>query len=786
MNRFFLGHCSFLVLLFTSCASYKYKGFKEFKKNTSITLTADNLNEFEIINFSDNKSISKINGGTGKVGIYPLKKKKLNIVLQNPIYDPINIKLERTVRPIALSKDIALGIFTFGIPVIIDAFNPDFYMLKKSSRNINVHFEYKQSYMKEEFDKISKSKNPSDFENWIKNYSKSTIKEQVIDHKDSLELSIALSKETESAIDDYISLHQQSNYLKEAQAIKNEMVAAREMFESAKTSNTVGSYEVFLEKYPRSLHNTEAHKKLVLAAEKEALNSGSSVVMKDYIIKYLDVQKSYLNSEELDENKIAISKAIDNQLVKDNIKNDSKKNYQEYSNLWKAFKQLKNEISQDYLPNLQLTLSFQPKICDLIFTYLKDANTTDKQKVLIDNITRDFPQLDLYEKDKNVLVTVIENANNSSGSVKLFNVSYLPYYFNNMSESDVLIGRSQYQYKNNDYQALKNITYEEISIANGQLNGAIKCFQNDNLDFSLNIINGNPKEISYHQNGKLVKTLYFLPNYKTYEFEFENGVNLSLKSLDSKIEEGNNYLKLGNYDQAISVFENAAKNDYPPTISQNTVLQKSINTAKSQQAAYLQKLEQERIAEQKKRDALEAAYSQKLEQERIVEQKKRDAIEAEKRKPIVLDDYYDLWDYPSKYLGRNVAMAVYHNNISDKYVIHQREQSSYKEGGAQNEKFKGTFAYIPPSQLKTKYTTYNYKHFIEVTTGKDITVNIPDKFFENDLIPHDTGQSWYVIIVNVYPMRESRGSGQKGIYNDNVGSGEAVTYELIDIKRYKK
>ncbi|MFM7681641.1 MAG: hypothetical protein ACKO7P_02735, partial [Bacteroidota bacterium] len=403
---------------------------------------------------------------------------------------------------------------------------------------------------------------------------------------------------------------------KEAQSIKNEMVAAREMFESAKSSNTVASYEAFLTKYPRSLHNTEAHRKLVIAAEKVALNSGLIVSMRDYINKYLVVQKSYLSSKELDEKKIAISKAIDVQLVKDNIKKDPKKVYQEYSNLWKAFNQLKSEVPQDYLPDLQSTLSYQSKICDLIFTQLKDANTSDKQKVLIDKITVDFPQLELYEQNKNVLITVLDNLNSSSGSVKLFNVDYIPNYFNNMSERDALIGRNFYQYKGNDYEALHNITYEEVTVANGQLNSVIKCFQNNNLDFSLNISNGNPKEISYFQNGKLVKTLYFLPNYKTYNYEFENGVNLTLQELDKKINEGNSYLKAGNYDMAISTFENAAKNDFPSTISQNTTLQKNISAAKSQKVAHLQKLEQERIAEEKKRkfeeEKLRAEYSKNI------------------------------------------------------------------------------------------------------------------------------------------------------------------------------
>jgi hypothetical protein len=652
---------SFVVTIFlSSCASYKYNGSKERRKNNYVTITSDNLRDYTVEYSSDQKKSEQVNSSSKEISINELKKKNLSLTLTNPIYDPISIQLERTVRPIALSKDIALSIFTFGIPVIVDVFNPDFYMLKKSSRKVSVHFEYKQSYMKEEYDKISKSKKPSDFENWIKNYPKSTIKQKVIDHKDSLELSIALSKETETAIDDYISSHQQSNYLKEAQSIKNEMVAAREMFESTKSTNTVSSYEAFLAKYPRSLHNTEAHRKLVLAAEKLALSSGMITSMQDYIIRYLDIEKSYFSSKELDEKKIAISKAIDAQLIKDNIKKDPKKVYQEYSNLWKAFNQLKNEVPQDYLPDLQSTLSYQSKICDLIFTQLKDANTSDKQKVLVDKIAGDFPQLDLYEKNKNILITVLENTNNSTGSVKLFNVGYMPHYFNNMSERDALIGRNFYQYKNNDFEALQNIAYEEISLANGQLNGVVKCFQNNNLDLSLNLSNGDPKEISYHQNGKLVKTLYFLPNYKTYNYEFENGVNLTLQELDKKINEGNSFLKSGNYDQAISVFENAAKNDFPSTISQNTTLQKNITSAKTQKAAYIQKLEQERIATEKKREQERKAEEAK----RIEKQKQQEQERIRRENTFVEIDEYEFADNSASYIGQNIGVRGWYSGSS--------------------------------------------------------------------------------------------------------------------------
>lgn len=695
---------SFLIVFFSSCASYKYNGSKERRKNNYITFTSDNLREYTVEYSSDQKKSEQVNSSSKEISIDELKKKNLSLTLTNPIYDPISIQLERTVRPIALSKDIALSIFTFGIPVIVDVFNPDFYMLKKSSRKVSVHFEYKQSYMKEEFDKISKSKNPSDFENWIKNYPKSSIKQKVIDHKDSLELSIALSKETEAAIDDYISSHQQSNYLKEAQSIKNDMVAAREMFESTKFTNTVASYEAFLDKYPRSLHNTEAHRKLVFAAEKVALNSGVISSMKDYINRYLDVQKSYFSSKELDDKKISISKSIDNQLVKDNIKKDPKKVYQEYSNLWKAFNQLKNEVPQDYLPDLQSTISYQSKICDLIFTQLKDANTSDKQKVLVDKITIDFPQLDLYEKNKNILITVLENTNNSTGSVKLFNVGYMPHYFNNMSERDALIGRNFYQYKNTDFEALKNITYEEIGITNGQLNGVIKCFKNTDQDFSLNISNGNPKEISYYQNGKLVKTLYFLPNYKTYNYEFENGVNLTLQELDKKINEGNSYLKAGNYDMAISTFENAAKNDFPTTINQNTTLQKNISTAKSQKAAYLQKLEQERIAEEKKR---------KVEEEKLrVEYSKNICISGKFVCENSLADGVDWSESPELY------NLTYHK-LASKYAVTKFNANGTAESGSGDRYGRGV-----------DFDMYGFY----TITGNTITIDWQDKYVGDDVL----------------------------------------------------
>jgi len=648
----------FLVIsLLSSCASYNYNNQSN---DRSIKVKSDNVKDFELVSSETKVQLAKTSSGYTQYRLASFKKDNLSMVLTHPNYESVSIQVKKTIRPKALIKDVGLSVFTFGIPIVIDVFKDDFYRVSPKTREFNVHFEYKQSYMKEEFDKISKSKNPSDFENWIKNYPKSTIKQQVIDHKDSLELTIALSKETETAIDDYITSHQQSNYLKEAQSIKNEMVAARELFAKTKTDNTVAAYESFLEKYPRSLHNKEAHKLLTDAAEKVAVNSQNSTSMVNYMKTYLIPNAQFFNTTELDLRKSKISKAIDAQLIKENIKTDPKKTYDYYSNLWKSYINMRNQGLEPYLNHLEQTYGYLSKICDVLFVKVKEANTLEKQSSLIAKINSDFPSLDIYDATKNPIITTLENMQKGTGVVKLFNVGYLPHYFNNMSERDALIGRGFYTYKDSTYTSLKGITFEEISFANGVLNGISKAYKDDILDFAMNIGASGPKEISYYQNSKLVYITTFLPNYKEYSYEFDNGINLTLQALDQKINEGNSYLKSGNYDQAISIFENAAKNNFPSTISQNTSLQKNITSAKTQKAAYLQKLEQERIAAEKKR-----------EQERIAEEAKRIQIQKQQEQErirrentFVEIDEYEFADNSASYIGQNIGVRGWYSGSS--------------------------------------------------------------------------------------------------------------------------
>ncbi len=542
------------IILLCSCASHNYS-YNKIRKNQTFTVISDNFNDFSVVTKSASTKVEKNNNvaNVTHITLDNLKKENLKVQLSHPNYDSIQIDLKRTVRPDALAKDIGLGVFTLGIPIIVDVFKHEFYRISPKTRNFNVHFEFRQSFMLDEYQKISKSNNPTDYENWLKNYPKSNIFQKVVDHKDSLELSIALSKQSESAIDEYLTSHQNSNYLKEAQSIKNEMVSAREMFESAKQKDKVEFYEAFLTKYPKSLHNKDAHRLMVNSAEKSAITSEKLEKMKDYVFNYLIPNESFFIQSEIDDKKRNISLAFDKQLLKKNVKNDPKNQYSEYSNLWKEYISYRNQIPSDYF-NFSPS-SYQKTISGIVFNKLKENSIKEKQKSFVAKLPIDFQNFTLKNDNENIVIScldiILNNNENVSGLLKLYDVNYISHYDSKLTENDEVYQLNKYDYKGSEYIALQNIDFEEISFSSGRLNGAIKCYENSKLDFSCNISNGNFKELAYYQNGKLVKT-YTITDDLSYEYEFENGENLTIKDFNSKIKQ---------FKDSQKVLSNHLKND---------------------------------------------------------------------------------------------------------------------------------------------------------------------------------------------------------------------------------
>jgi hypothetical protein len=662
------------TVLFSGCASVQYKnrGYNNF-----FGMYSDNCNEYKISVITDNVGftvdkgspleITKFNKSqqnqnlVREVVISPLnlnyeksniivmrnfKKEGLKINLTHANYDTIQLEIKRKVRPGALVKDIGFSLFTLGIPLLVDAYKSDFYKNSKDSKKFKVHFEYSQSFMRDEYIKIANSMEPQYFNEWIAKFPKSEIKKTVINKKDSVELVIAISKGQESAIDEFINSHKESKFIDEAVLIKKEMTNARELYKNACMKNTVESYEEFLLKYPNSLHNKEAHLKLVDAAEKRALESRSSEKIVEYIIRYLKPNAHYItelsleeknwaigksesdikfvSSQKLDDKNSRLTKALDELTIKELGALNSNIDYSAYSKMWKKYISLvDNKDIKPFLNSFSQTESYSDEICDVLFNTLKEANTKEKQKVWEEKTLSDFPKFDslpymVLSNGKiinNIFIRVLEQQKKGSGQIKLYDVNFI-------KNSDViqkyfpLEKIKNYTYKNNYYTTLEGVNVEELNYSKGELNGVNRALRDNVIDITITI-KGMTKDISYYQMGKLVKTTYYPDDYRDYynplepggmglnlndySYEFENGINLTLKMLEEKNKEGLELMKQGNYSEAWSILKKARENNIPKNISENLALDKSISEAKKQVEKIEKQQEEKRLADEKRR-----------------------------------------------------------------------------------------------------------------------------------------------------------------------------------------
>ena len=533
-------------------------------------------------------------------------------------YDSIRVDARRVVRKKTLIKDVSLGVFTFGIPVIIDVFKSDFYKISPIDKEFAAHFMFKQAFMLAEYNKIEGSTKPDVFQNWIDNYDYSNILQQVIDHKDSLELNIALNKESEKAIDNFIQSHQQSNFLSEAEKIKDEMVEARKLFGEVKKKNTVSGFEKFLSKFSKSLHNKEVHKLLVYSAIKEGKvkNNLESMLLANsqYLLKF----KGFLSNDELKKKTKEVSLKVDGILIK-KLLNSKKNNYVTYSEFWKTYIKVKKENKN--VSDLPRSFNKNKNIANLLIRKLYKLKSETAQGKFLEQARLDFPHLDGQTFNNNpVIKNIVLLDDKFTGTLILKNQDYLTSYLKNSYEGDVYKNLTGFTYKDYYYnQPYKKGNVEKITIKNGQVSRLIVLESSKKIidaKFEMNRTRQNLKykSISFFIDGKLVKTEYSDINNVNYFYEFENGKNLSLIELARKIKEADQQVAQSNYDYALKLYTQNCKNDYPATISLNKRITLSINKTQFKRNTYLKKIEEKRLAQEK---------SRRIEQEKIRKQRVR-------------------------------------------------------------------------------------------------------------------------------------------------------------------
>ncbi len=605
-----------IAFFITSCASFKYS--KNYENTFNLT---SNVDQVIVSNKSGNQRVNNTSSSyqnhNYEVYIDKINNKYLLLQVTKNNYDTAYLKLKKTPRFGAIARDFFIGIPTFFTPFLIDAFRSDFYQISSKSKHQEVKLKYHQEFMKNEFKKIENSASPSDFVDYISKYPHSNFVNQAKDKKDASELVIAINKASESEIDNYILSHQNSSSLNEAKKIKDEIVEARIAFQEATNLNSVSAYEQFLAKYPKSIPHKEAHIKLIDAAEKVALSSNNLKQMLAYYDNYLQKFKNFIGEETYKSKNAIISKTIDNQIV---LENNPKQlwNYNEYSKLWITYIDVSNKYKNKLL-TLDISKAYDLKISSELFGLLIKISDANKHAEFLEKASIDFPELS-NTKDL-ILITILQKSTNKNGNLKLFNQAYVPYLISKNKLYDV----TSFNYKNNKYQSIEGSTYEELTFKNNEIQ-EIKVFKDNNLQTQLKFSSGysNMNEASYFINGKLVLTDFMQFASKLYSYEFEDGVNLSLKQLENKIKEGDAALAQKNYNSAIDLYSNTCKNDYPTNIPLNQRIKTSITNATNQKIAEEKRQEQLRIAEEAKKERARIAEEAKKERVRIAEETKRE------------------------------------------------------------------------------------------------------------------------------------------------------------------
>jgi hypothetical protein len=631
-----------LSLILTSCASYEYDSVTK-AKNSTIQINSNVQSRF-VVATKQNSTVIADGSQSMNLQLPNLKRENLDLILICNNYDTISYKVKRTPRPDVFIKDFCLGV----LPLFVDLFNSDFYRVSNQSRRLDVQFEFSQTFMASELDKIRFSKEIVKFQQWIDKYPKSVLLDSVIYIRDSLEFNEALKTESEFALQEFIRKHSKSKVLNQAILILNKVVEAREEFKLVKIENTADAYEEYIKKYPLSFQSREAHTNLLRLALAKAVKSSSLVGLLNYLNEYLIPYSQFLYEADLNIRIYAFSNAIDNQLLAENIGSDNPISYGKYSNLWKSYIRVTDVVPNQYLKKLEKTLSYKMPIYNLLFDRLKLNKNSKEQYSFVNRVSADFPRFFLDTSAKGMLLDILKSAEIKSGTIRVWDIGYIAELVKNKksSYSNVLFRRNHYLHKGIQCFALSDdVNHEEISFLEGGLHGVSKCFKDTIIDFSIFFETGVVKEVNYYKQGELVKKTTFITkakgdglpfgykdnsDFSEYSYEFENGINLTLKKLDEIEKEGYTLAKSGNIDGAIEILNGALNNNFPSSTNQIVNLKRALANVELMKKQHLEKLEAQRLAEENRLNKIRIAEENRQNRIRIAEENKQKLLEMER------------------------------------------------------------------------------------------------------------------------------------------------------------
>lgn len=599
-----------LASALSSCSSFMYSNKAA---NNTIRVNSNVANysvKFPLLE-QQNGNKKDVTGKNWTYSLPELKKKYTTIEVSSENYETQRFVIARSVRPVPVIMDLTLSLFTFGIPLIIDPFKSDFYKVSENSKNINVEFVYKQSYMWSEYNKIKKSESPYVFEQFLTKYPRFENRAMVINTKDSVEFNIALAQNTELAITNFIKSHPSSVFASNATRIESQFVTNRIAFEKAKNQNTIDSYEDFIKNHIQAIQQKDAHVLLVDAAEDKAMKSNSAIALISYQNDYLNPNKSYLTQTSFTEKQIKLQKMIKSQLFNE-LSNMTYTEFKDFYNTYSKIK--KSQININDLNNYLAQIKEQ--LSNLLYQKLLKFINESEQVSFVNSTSIDFPSI----YSNNLILDILDNTTNKNGKITIYKLNYLTHLFNqkdiknkyNNSISDT------YSYKSINYTNLDSTDKQVLNFKNNLLEDVQESYFKNELRYRSVFAFKQINKEDFLKNNKLIETIYYDSDGSfKYKYEFENNLNLTLQQLDRDIKEVDNLFSNKRLEEALEGYKNLLTNKYPLDIVQNKNLNKKLVICQKAKDEKDRKEELVRLAEQQRLDkirAIEEAKQAKIRQ----------------------------------------------------------------------------------------------------------------------------------------------------------------------------
>lgn len=587
MKKIFLLLILYSVL--SSCSSIFYTN--RVKNNTfSIVTNIDNYR----VSFPKAQGRSYVSNGKHFSHTLPkLRQRYLTVEISKENYETQKVKLKKTVRLAPLIIDVASFPLTLGTPLLIDVFKSDFYKLKNVSQNININLVHTQSYMLTQFNNIKATKNPEVLSKFILDYPYFSGINQVVELRDSLEFVDAISSNDEKKIKMFIQTRTTSKFIPEATKIEAALIESRVQFEKAKLENTIVGLENFIRTYPKSIQIEEARRLLVERAEKNAYDKKQSADLIKFWNSYLIPNQEYLKNNDYWNKKLQLESRIAT-YIESELKD---KDYSYHVSHYAKYLALdKNNLEEDDL--IVISNTYRKQLSGILFKELVEKKSLAEQKLFTQKVSEGFPSL---YSGQDIFLNVLENYDNKNGKVTLFNTNYCSLEFKN--------NRSKYK---NTPTYLFTYNYQKINFEQAQVSQILNFHQNylrgtqeivtkDGFTFRMNVSDFRiTEEEIYLNNSKIGSNHYDFNGKFLYKYEFENGVNLTLRSLDNEIKLYDNLIKNNDPYSALAGFQKLAQNKFPSEISQNILIASKIEECQllisRKEEEEQRRLENERIA----------------------------------------------------------------------------------------------------------------------------------------------------------------------------------------------